>query len=88
MVLASAIDTQSRIGMINNRVFEALSCGAIVVSDNYTALHALASEVLLLVDQGPEVAEYLHKVGRSRIDRIIRLPPLIDTNVIPSIHLS
>ena len=48
--------------MINNRVFEALACGAIVVSDNYTALHALASEVLLLVDEGPEVAVYLDKV--------------------------
>ena len=63
VVLAAAIDTQSRIGMINNRVFEALACGAVVVSDNYTALHALAAEVLLLVDDGPEVAEYLHKVG-------------------------
>lgn len=33
VVFSSTIKTQSQAGMINNRVFEALSCGAVVISD-------------------------------------------------------
>ena len=33
VVLASTIESQREMGMINNRIFEALSCGAVVISE-------------------------------------------------------
>jgi glycosyltransferase involved in cell wall biosynthesis len=33
-VISSTMRDQARLGMINNRVFEALSCGSIIISDN------------------------------------------------------
>lgn len=52
VVLASAIQSQSDLGMINNRIFEALACGAIVISDNYTALYELTHSVVLMANNG------------------------------------
>jgi glycosyltransferase involved in cell wall biosynthesis len=41
VVLAMTDDGQRRLGMVNNRVFEALACGAVVVSDSFPELQEL-----------------------------------------------
>jgi spore maturation protein CgeB len=38
VVIAYTMDSQRDYGMINNRIFEALSCGAIVVSEAFPEL--------------------------------------------------
>lgn len=56
VVLAFTIDAQRQHGMINNRVFEALSCGATLLSDR--------SEALLALGQGRiEFAQTPEEVG-------------------------
>ena len=62
VVLASVIESQGDIGMINNRIFEALSCGAVVVSDNYTALHELAGHLILMADNEDDVDKHLRYI--------------------------
>ena len=62
VVLASVIKSQGDIGMINNRIFEALSCGAVVVSDNYTALHELAGHLVLMANNEDDVEKHLRYV--------------------------
>ena len=81
VVLASTIESQRKMGMINNRVFEALACGAIVISDNFTALHSLAGSVLLFASTAGEVERHIKYVmdnplwakGRSEAGRSLVL---------------
>lgn len=46
LVLTSVIKSQDDMHMINNRVFEALSCGAIVVAQHSQALSELFSDII------------------------------------------
>jgi glycosyltransferase involved in cell wall biosynthesis len=48
-VISSIIDAQSEVGMVNNRVFEALACGAILISDFSPALYELVGDLVYYV---------------------------------------
>ena len=53
VVLASTIEAQRSVGMINNRVFEAMSCEALLLSDYSEALEDLGEGTMLFL-QGVE----------------------------------
>ena len=81
-VLATTVQSQSAMGMINNRIFEALSCGNIVISDYSDILNETFGDVLQFVHDAEDVdaimkrlvnprnAEYFENV-RQRSRRII-----------------
>ena len=50
---------QRELGMVNNRVFEALSCGAVVLSDCFPALEQLLGDAVLCVRQPGDVTRHL-----------------------------
>lgn len=47
VVIASTIDSQSKYGMINNRIFEALACGSVIVTDYSESLHNLVGDDII-----------------------------------------
>jgi glycosyltransferase involved in cell wall biosynthesis len=59
VVLASTIQAQREEGMINNRIFEAMSCGALVLSDHFEALDEVAEGSVLFYKSGEDVATQL-----------------------------
>ena len=59
VVLASTIESQRAQGMVNNRVFEAMSCGALVLSDYSPALEEMAQGTVLFANSSAEVKEHL-----------------------------
>lgn len=54
VVIAATIESQAAAGMINNRVFEALSCGSIVLSEPSAALLQVVGDVILYVHSAEE----------------------------------
>lgn len=59
VVLASTIEAQRVEGMINNRVFEAMACGAVVLSDYSEALEEISEGVILFYRDGKDVGKWL-----------------------------
>lgn len=62
VVLASTIQSQSQYGMVNNRIFEALSCGALVVSLWAAELAALQCPALLLIEENISLPDYMDAI--------------------------
>lgn len=62
VVLAFTIDTQRQHGMVNNRVFEALSCGATLLSDRSEALQALGQGRIEFAQSPEEVGVQLARL--------------------------
>ena len=64
IVLGYHEDTQREWGMWNNRVFEALACGALLISDRAAGLEEQFGEGIVMTDGGTETGElierYLH----------------------------
>jgi hypothetical protein len=50
---------QRRLGMVNNRVFEALACGAVLVSDCFPALLEAVGGHVLCVSEPGDVTRHL-----------------------------
>ena len=81
VVLASTVQNQEDFGMINNRIFEALSCGSIVILSNFcpTIFREFGELVLYVNDSRPlsslmktilsnkSAAENMRKMGREAI---------------------
>lgn len=62
IVLASTIKSQASHGMINNRIFEALSCGAIVVSDYFKELADEFRDVIMIANETKQVGDFIRQV--------------------------
>jgi hypothetical protein len=62
VVLANTIESQRQAGMINNRIFEAMSCSAIILSDSFPELEALAEGTILFAEKGEDVSRHLQWV--------------------------
>ncbi|ETW08529.1 hypothetical protein H310_01092 [Aphanomyces invadans] len=59
VVLGATMDGQRRSGMINNRVFEVLAAGAILINDHYEALEQLLEDRILYYSKPGDVARHL-----------------------------
>lgn len=59
VVLAHTIDTQSKYGMINNRIFEALSCGSLLISEYSDVLNEEFKDNILFISVGEDVGYIL-----------------------------
>lgn len=53
---------QKALGMVNNRVFEALACGAVLISDHFPALERLFGDAVLYARQPGDVAAHLRRL--------------------------
>eukprot|EP01042_Synura_sphagnicola_P001744 gene1744-2045_t len=62
VVLATTIFDQGAMGMINNRIFESLSCGAVVISDNWPVLQREFGDVLFLANTTEDVAAFIRYI--------------------------
>ena len=62
VVLGVIVEAQRQYGMINNRVFEALACGCILVSDHSPQLEDLFGEFLLFANDSAGVAAAITRV--------------------------
>ncbi len=62
VVLASTIEAQRRVGMVNNRVFEAMSCEALLLSDHSEALEELSEGSMLFYRNGNDVRSHMEWV--------------------------
>lgn len=56
------MDAQREMGMVNNRVFEALAVGATLISDYFPALEALCGDKVLYVRSPGDVARHLESI--------------------------
>lgn len=56
------MDAQRSSGMINNRVFEALSVGAALISDYFPSLEAVFGDSILYVHQPGDVARHVERL--------------------------
>jgi glycosyltransferase involved in cell wall biosynthesis len=59
VVLASTIQSQRAYGMVNNRIFEALACGAVVLTADAPELRELGCDAILFVNATHNVAHYM-----------------------------
>ena len=64
-VLASTTDEQRSSGMINNRIFEALACGAVVVSEPNPAVINIFGDIVISIQNGSEVETIISTVLNS-----------------------
>jgi glycosyltransferase involved in cell wall biosynthesis len=62
IIIASATEEQTKYGMVNNRIFEALSCGSAVLSDYSDAVKELAGDVLFLAKDSYEVDNIIKNI--------------------------
>lgn len=74
-VIGVTMDAQREMGMVNNRVFEALSVGAALISDHFPALEALCGDKVLYVRSPGDVARHIEDLrgvtggaGEGRFD--------------------
>eukprot|EP00937_MAST-01D_sp_MAST-1D-sp2_P000919 g919.t1 len=68
-VLGVTMDDQREHGMINNRVFEALSCGAVFLSEHFPELEALFGDAMVYVRRRGDVAAALRRGQGARQGR-------------------
>ncbi len=73
VVISFTIAAQAQLGMINNRVFEALACGAVLVSDHSEALASLLTnrgdrllDLVLFVNESHPVSHHIEHVLQHR----------------------
>eukprot|EP00601_Ochromonadales_sp_CCMP2298_P026113 CAMPEP_0173283836 /NCGR_PEP_ID=MMETSP1143-20121109/7661_1 /TAXON_ID=483371 /ORGANISM="non described non described, Strain CCMP2298" /LENGTH=580 /DNA_ID=CAMNT_0014221691 /DNA_START=58 /DNA_END=1797 /DNA_ORIENTATION=+ len=64
-VLASTIAAQSQHSMVNNRIFEALSCGALVVARHSKELEQLGCAAILFVNESHPLGAILGNLSDS-----------------------
>jgi len=62
VVLGSTIEAQRQQGMVNNRVFEAMSCGAVLLTDHSPELAEVAEGNVLFANSSADVAKQLQWV--------------------------
>jgi hypothetical protein len=62
VVLASTIREQAVFGMINNRIFEALACGSLVISDRFEALSEMFGDLIIFVNRTDEFQQKLRQI--------------------------
>jgi hypothetical protein len=62
IVLGMTEDRQRAAGMINNRVFEALACGACLISEHYPALEEVFGDTLLYSLRRGDTARHIEDV--------------------------
>jgi hypothetical protein len=62
IVLGITEDRQRAAGMINNRVFEALSCGACFLSEYYPALEDVFGDTILYSRKNGDTIKYIEKL--------------------------
>lgn len=72
VVLGSTIDAQSQYHMINNRIFEALACGALVVTKHAQELAAFGCEALLLTDDSHTLDSYMQQLAQWPVKEVER----------------
>jgi hypothetical protein len=84
VVLASTTDDQRVSGMINNRIFEALSCAGVVVSEHNPAVVDVFGDIVLSISAGSEVggviaaitdpvnAEYVRRLRHRGREAVVR----------------
>ena len=69
VILASTTDQQREASMINNRIFEALSCGGVVVSEPSDAIKAIFNDHVIFVSDGAAarniIDQVVNGVGRN-----------------------
>ena len=53
---------QRQLGMVNNRVFEALSCGAVLLSDCFPALIDAVGDHVLCIQRPGDITRHLQYV--------------------------
>jgi glycosyltransferase involved in cell wall biosynthesis len=58
-VLGATMDTQRDFGMVNNRVFEALSCGAVLITESFDELRDLCGDLVRHVYRQGDVTRHL-----------------------------
>lgn len=75
VVLASTIQSQEQYGMINNRIFEALSCGAVLIVSNFCpSIHEEFGDLILTVNTTHSLPNLLSGIISEsvRADRLRR----------------
>lgn len=60
------MDAQRSSGMINNRVFEAMSVGAPLISEHFVALEAVFGDAIFYVREPGDVARHIERLLRDR----------------------
>lgn len=60
VVIAMTVETQASFGMINNRIFEALACGAVVISSPELAIMREFGDLILYATDQMDVRELRH----------------------------
>jgi hypothetical protein len=66
-VLGTTMDAQLEYGMVNNRVFEALACEAVLISDFFPSLETQFGQHILYAKGAGDVTKHLESVlGRDR----------------------
>lgn len=68
VVLGMTEDRQRRAGMINNRVFEALSCGACFISEYSTEMEKLFGDVILFSEKPGDTGRILNAIFSGQIN--------------------
>ncbi|RHY11211.1 hypothetical protein DYB25_000180 [Aphanomyces astaci] len=63
VVLGATMDGQRRSGMINNRVFEVLAAGSILINDHYGALEALLGDHILYYTKPGDVTRHMRQLS-------------------------
>jgi hypothetical protein len=66
VVIASTILEQARFGMINNRIFEALACGSLVISDDFEALNEMFGDLIFFAHDSDEFKSHLRNILSSQ----------------------
>lgn len=69
VVLATTDDAQRALGMINNRIFEAMACGAVVVADWFPELQAVFQDRMVYVRERGDTQAVVRELLRFPILR-------------------
>jgi hypothetical protein len=65
VVIASTILDQAKFGMINNRIFEALACGSLVISDYFEALDEMFGDLIFFAQNSDAFKSHLKNILSS-----------------------
>eukprot|EP01041_Mallomonas_annulata_P002062 gene2062-4029_t len=72
LVIATTIESQANLGMINNRIFEALACGAVIISDDWPILREEFGDLLLYATHGDDVSVHIQYILEHPMEASIR----------------
>ena len=75
IVLASTIEAQSAYGMINNRIFEGLSSGSVVLSHYSNEIYELFGDIIILSNEDNDIPNLIDNIlnDPSKQERLGRL---------------